>query len=194
MCGRYYVDDETARAIERLVTEVDKQLRQKRLGMDIRPTDPAPILEQDGGSLRMSWQRWGFPGYDGKQVIFNARAESVLDKRMFQAGIRHHRIVVPATWFYEWNRNKEKVTFLRQDSSVLYMAGFCSPFEDGHRFVILTTRANESMSTTHDRMPLILEPGELKDWIFDEGRTERILGQTPVLLKKKIEYEQQTLF
>ncbi len=194
MCGRYYVDDETVKAIEQLVKDIDDRLRNGLPGRDIHPTDTAPVLAQRGNGVQVSWQRFGFPGFTGKQVIFNARAETVMDKRMFQAGIHNHRIVVPATWFYEWNRNKEKVTFHRADAPVMYMAGFCSPFEDGDRFVILTTEANESMKSTHERMPLILEREELNDWIFNNDRTEQILGQTPVMLKKKIEYEQQTLF
>lgn len=31
------------------------------------------------------------------------------------------RIVVPATWFYEWKENEEKNIFYRRGQSVLYM-------------------------------------------------------------------------
>lgn len=40
MCGRYYVDDETAREIEKIVRELDKKLQIERAG-DIRPSDAA---------------------------------------------------------------------------------------------------------------------------------------------------------
>ena len=37
MCGRYYVDDDTAREIEKVVREVDEKLRRERRG-DIYPS------------------------------------------------------------------------------------------------------------------------------------------------------------
>ena len=91
------------------------------------------------------------------------------------------------------NRLKEKNTFSRYDAPVLYMAGFCDWFENERRFVIMTTAANESMIKVHDRMPLILEKGQLKDW-FDDRKMEQILHQVPVQLKREAEYEQQSLF
>ncbi|MCC8026484.1 MAG: DUF159 family protein [Clostridium sp.] len=194
MCGRYYVDEETAREIWKIVGKVDEQLKIEGPGRDIHPTEPAPVIVGRGEGLAMAWQRWGYPGFAGSKVVFNARAESVMEKRMFREGIRRHRLVVPGAWFYEWNRNKEKITFRREDSPVLFMAGFCSRFEDGNRFVILTTQANDSMKGTHDRMPLILEKEQLEDWVLDEKSVERILAQRPALLEKRADYEQQTLF
>ena len=40
----------------------------------------------------------------GKNLVINARAETVLDKPSFSNGIWYHRIVIPASGFYEWNR------------------------------------------------------------------------------------------
>ena len=42
MCGRYYVDDETAREIEKLVRELDRKLQIERTG-DIRPSQRAAV-------------------------------------------------------------------------------------------------------------------------------------------------------
>lgn len=194
MCGRYYIDEEMAREIQKVVREVDEQLRREKLGYDIHPSQRAPALTGEGGALVAAWQTWGYPGFSGSKVIFNARAESVMEKRMFRQGIRHRRIVVPCAWFYEWNKNKEKIVFSRKDSPALFMAGFCSRFEDGDRFVILTTQANESMKGVHERMPLILERDQLKDWALDDKAAVDILGQRPALLEKRAEYEQQSLF
>ena len=110
MCGRYYVDDETAREIEKLVETVNDKLRLGRLRKDIHPTDEAPVLVAGDGEMKLEWQHWGFPNFQGKGVIFNARSETVLEKKMFRESILHRRIIIPCTWFYEWNRKKEKVT------------------------------------------------------------------------------------
>ena len=113
MCGRYYVDDETAREIERIIRIADEKVRNTApvnvQAKDIHPTDIAPILTaSEHGGISCSLQKGGLSGFDGKQVIFNARSESAPEKKMFREGIVHRRIVVPATWFYEWNRKKEK--------------------------------------------------------------------------------------
>lgn len=206
MCGRYYVDDDTAREIEKVIRQVDEKLkRQAENNMtlqprDIHPTDMALILAASNGGLCCKWQRWGFPRQQessdsqGSQIIFNARSESALEKRMFRESVERRRIVVPATWFYEWNRNKEKNLFYRKEQPVLFMAGFynCSGTED--RFIILTTEANESMKPVHNRMPLILEKNEIMPWIFDERRTEDFLHKIPCLLERKTEFEQMSLF
>ena len=105
MCGRYYVDDDTAREIEKLVRQVDEKLRRKdtacRVEMaarDIHPTDAAPILVASGSGIACLWQRWGFPGFQQGQVIFNARCESTLEKSMFREGILHRRVLRMGSW------------------------------------------------------------------------------------------------
>lgn len=201
MCGRYYVDDETAREIEKLVRQVDEKMRQKSLQAagritagDIYPGKDAPVLSGAGGLISCGWQHWGFTGFDGKKLVFNARCESALEKPLFRDSVRLRRIVVPASGFYEWNPRREKNTFWRKDIPVLFMAGFCRRYEDGEHFVILTTAANASMKPVHDRMPLILEKEEIAEWMLDDTKTEGILHKIPCLLERKTDYEQMSLF
>ena len=200
MCGRYYVDDDTAREIEKLVRQVDEKMRQTaaagiRLQVkDIHPSEMAPVIAADDKGLCCKWQRWGFPGFGGKQLIFNARSESALEKKTFRESVEHRRIVVPATWFYEWNKNKEKNIFYRQGQPALYMAGLYDRYQDEDRFVILTTAANDSMKPVHDRMPLVLERDEIPKWLNEDQLVEAFLQKTPALLERRIEFEQMNLF
>ena len=129
-----------------------------------------------------------------KGVIINARAETVQKKRMFRTDIEYGRIVIPAVHFYEWNAQKTKYTFSREDKALLFLAGIADVFEQERRFVILTTQANTSMEKVHDRMPLILEQGQVHDWLLDDKATDSILKQTPVMLDKYTKYEQLTFF
>ncbi|MCI8639746.1 MAG: SOS response-associated peptidase [Coprococcus sp.] len=193
MCGRYYVDRDMEDELEKVIHEIDRKMREECQGRDVYPTNRAPVIENTANGLGLSIQKWGYPAPQGKGVIINARSESVLDRPMFRQGIRYHRIVIPARGFYEWNREKEKSTFTRFDSPLMYMAGFYDRFENESRFVILTTEANGSMIKVHDRMPLILEENQLEQW-FDGDRMEEILRQTPTLLQRTVEYEQQSLF
>lgn len=171
MCGRYHLQDK-----------------------DICPSEMAPVIVAGNKGLCRRWQRWGFPGLDGKKLIFNARSESALEKRMFKESVEHRRIVVPAAWFYEWNRNKEKYTFYQKDKSILYMAGFYNLYQDEERFVILTTAANDSMKLIHDRMPLLLEEDEIEKWLTEDQMVRYFLKKTPALLERKTDFEQLSLF
>lgn len=125
-----------------------------------------------------------------KQLLINARAESALAKRMFSESVLRRRCAIPAARFYEWDKNKNKVTFSKNGQSTIYMAGFYIPCEEENRFVILTTDANDSMRSVHDRMPLILAEDELKSWIYDTGKVSDFLKKESPQLEKKQEYEQ----
>ena len=191
MCSRYYVDPDMMEEIIKVVQKIDQKIHPTR--KDIRPTDFAPVIGQSEYGLELSMCRWGYPLSKGKNLVINARVENVMDKPSFKNGILYHRLLIPAEGFYEWNNQKEKSTFSRSDSSVLYMAGFCDWFENERRFVILTTAANDSMKKIHDRMPLILEKEQIADW-FDNSKMSALLYQTPALLNRQAEYEQQSLF
>ena len=191
MCSRYYVDPDMIEEVIKVVQKIDQKIHPTR--KDIRPTDFAPVIGQSEYGLELSMCRWGYPMSKEKNLIINARVETVMDKPSFQNGILYHRLLIPADGFYEWNSQKEKSTFSRSDSSVLYMTGFCDWFKNERRFVILTTAANDSIKKTHDRMPLILEREQIADW-FDNSKMSALLYQTPALLNRQTEYEQQSLF
>ena len=193
MCGRYYVDPEMTEQLEQVVGRIDDGIRAALARRDVCPTDAAPVIVRSQKGLELVMQKWGYPMEQRKNLLINARAESVLDRPTFRNGIRNHRIAIPVRGFYEWNRLKEKNTFTRADAPVMYLAGICDHFAEEERFVILTTAANESMIRVHDRMPLVLEEGQLEQW-FDDGEMEKILRQTPTLLSRSAEYEQQRLF
>ena len=197
MCGRYHFSAELLDEIRDLTEQKDWKLELGVLDRDIHPGDTAPVIVaagDQGGSLRVCRQKWGYPGPGGKGLVFNARSESVFEKRMFRESVSLRRAVVPVSWFYEWNKNKEKFTFTKEGSRILFLAGFYGRYKDGDHFVILTTQANASMAPVHSRMPLVLEREQVREWILDSGKTKELLGQEPPQLARDCEYEQQTLF
>ena len=137
---------------------------------------------------------WGFPRFDGRGLLINARAETAAERRTFRECVLHRRCVIPAKGFWEWNKFKEKFSFERQDSQVMFMAGCYDCFDGQDRFVILTTEANPSVKPVHDRMPLILERNELEAWVTDDSAAEYFLHKPPALLEREAEYEQMSLF
>lgn len=74
------------------------------------------------------------------------------------------------------------------------MAGFHQMTELGERFVIITTRANDSVKTVHHRMPLLLSREEVGDWIYDSRYAGQALDKVPEMLDKEMTYEQLSLF
>ena len=207
MCGRFYVDEGTAREIERVIRGVDLRMQKMRTG-DIYPSQSAGILTchnqqknplsagpaaENSPALELNEMRWGFPQYQKKGLLINARAETALERKTFRESVLHRRCVIPVRQFYEWDSDKNKVTFFREDRPVLFMAGFYNRFQDEVRFIILTTQANAAVSPVHNRMPLVLENGELEDWVYGDKFTEYALHKTPPELWREQEYEQQSL-
>ena len=208
MCGRFYVDEGTAREIERVIRGVDLQIQKMRTG-DIYPSQPAGILTchsrqknplstgsaaENSPALELNEMHWGFLQYQKKGLLINARAETALERRTFRESVLHRRCVIPARHFYEWDSDKNKVIFFREDRPVLFMAGFYNRFQEEERFIILTTQANASVSPVHNRMPVVLDESELEDWVYDDKFTEYALHKIPPKLWREQEYEQQSLF
>ena len=192
MCGRYYVDDDTTRKMEKLVREVDVRLKNRRAG-DVYPSQGAAVMTGRVPGFKLEEMNWGFPQYQKKGLLINARAETVLERKTFRESILRRRCIIPARHFYEWDAAKNKVTFSRENNPVLYMAGFYNQFQEKDRFIIITTQANDSVSPVHDRMPLLLEEDELSDWVYNDGFLEYALHKTQPLLLRQQEYEQQSL-
>jgi putative SOS response-associated peptidase YedK len=197
MCARYHVDDELSKQIEKVLSRINAKSEASVPSVatkDIHPTNEAPIISVVADTIGCKLQHWGFKGYHGKQVIINARSETALEKPTFKDSVKSRRAVIPATQFYEWNPAKEKFIFRLKDSPLLFMAGCYRLYEDGDHFVIFTTAANASMKAVHDRMPLLIEQDEIKDWIMDDSKTETFLQKVPALLEYSTDYEQMSLF
>ncbi|HIZ79746.1 MAG TPA: SOS response-associated peptidase [Candidatus Lachnoclostridium stercorigallinarum] len=202
MCCRYYVDD----SVDALLKELDLGYAPMHRGREDRfPSCFALTVCARDGHTAVEKMKWGFPqGMSGGNghgsenrsgLVINARAETVLERPLFRDGARSRRCLIPAAGFYEWNREKEKAAFYRPDRTPLLMAGIClpDPEGDGDRFVIITTGANRSVFPVHERMPLILERGQWKNWLFDGASVENLLAFQPEPLERFQEYEQQTL-
>lgn len=192
MCGRYYIDSDVEKEIYRIAQEIDENMRMERTG-DIYPSQEAPVLYGRGDRLRGGEMKWGLAGKDRKLLI-NARAETAMDRPIFSDSVRQRRCVIPARHFYEWDREKQKVTFCRQQGETLFLAGFYREQEDGPHFIILTMAANASVGPVHERMPLILNEEEIRPWIWEASRVSSFLNKSSPLLERRQDYEQMSLF
>ena len=195
MCGRYYCEPKTEYEVEKDLG-FEKGAVSLVMG-DITPSMSSSVICAKRGDedkrIIASTMFWGITGKD-KKLVINARSESVLDKTMFSESINHRRLVIPASGFYEWDKEKNKVSFFRGDKKPIYLAGFYMLSENKDSFVILTTAANDSMIKVHDRMPLMIEKDAVKYWIFDNSAAKDMLQMKMPLLECHTDYEQLSLF
>ena len=85
MCGRYtlYTDGQ-AEEIRQIVEIAQRQVRgQLKLG-EVFPSDRAPILVANQDKVVVRTAVWGFPGFQGKGLLINARSETAEERPMFQ--------------------------------------------------------------------------------------------------------------
>ena len=73
----------------------------------IRPTDPVLVLKNEGKTTT-SIMLWGFISEWSKNPFnlprpFNARTETINEKKLFRGSWRHKRCLLPASGFFEKN-------------------------------------------------------------------------------------------
>ena len=193
MCGCFFWKKKKCKEIKEEL-ELSEISEDYSLEGDIKPGSSPIIIISDINKniIKATNMLWGFPSKDNKLII-NARAESVLEKHLFFNGIRNQRCVIPAISFYEWNKDKIKVTFSRKDNNIFYLAGFYLKKENIEYFIILTTKANNSVINTHHRMPLFLEANSVKDWLTGNNIEKYLNLQMPELISNQ-SYKQLTLW
>jgi len=188
MCGRYALTgtrDEVLRFVSVIDFEHDFPAR-----FNIAPTQPILVVtafeqREPGSNLpprRALLARWGFiPGWvkDPSEfpLLLNARAETAAGKASFRAAMRHRRVLIPASGFYEWRRPpresdvKPQAYWVRpRRGGLIAFAGLMETFAsaDGSELdtaAILTGAANAAFRPIHERMPVVVEPENFERWL-----------------------------
>ena len=126
---------------------------------EVRPTDAALVIDASGPQV----YPWGLVvDWDNKPLI-NARAETLTQKPTFRP-LLENRCLVPASAYFEWRRDgatRLKNRIARADGKAMCFAGL----QDGARFVIITCMPATDIAHIHNRMPVILSPGDEAQWI-----------------------------
>ncbi|MDF2678562.1 MAG: hypothetical protein K0Q97_2915, partial [Bacillota bacterium] len=177
MCGRYYIDIDE-KEFKEIINAAEKNIYKDYKSGEIFPSNIAPIYIHDEKNMRPILAKWGFPKWDKKGLIINAKAETLAEKQMFKKLILSNRCTIPASAYYEWkessqnNKIKDKY-IIKKPNSNLYFAGLynivpkqkseqMSMFETDENdtdifYTIITKDANSSVSHIHHRMPLIFD-------------------------------------
>lgn len=158
---------------------------------NIRPMQPAPIITKNSplkGHLATfgfipSWSKEAKP----KLQPINAKAENVAISGFFKAALLHTRCLIPAEFYYEWQKvqtepglMKQPYAFKVKEEKIFSFAGICSEREDAEKkkhytFAIITTKPNKVAAKVHDRMPVILHREDEEIWLDKEAAPKELM-------------------
>lgn len=206
MCGRFALNALPEEALRLFLLDDIEDFPPR---FNIAPTQPILIVEPTEGDghnrakRKASLARWGLIPSWVKDVsafplLTLARAESVAEKASFRGPLRHRRILIPASGYYEWKKGEGKKSqpyLIRpKEGGLIAIAGLKESYlsADGSELdtaALITTASNGNIADVHDRMPVIImerdfdrwlncrdfEPKQVHDLLFpDAGQLEAI--------------------
>lgn len=173
MCGRMSLAVSQAVLEERFSAVSPRELQPR---YNIRPGDDLVVIRNDVPE-QLDLLHWGLlPAWVDDPTDYhypiNARAESLPETAAFRDAYADRRCLVLADGFFEWSGHpgrKQPHRIVRTDGQPFAMAGLWERWTDGERTrstaAVVTTRANDTIKPIHDRMPVILEPGQESIWL-----------------------------
>lgn len=190
MCGRYTLAAPDPSAIrDRFPIGEAVQVTRR---FNVAPGDDVLAVTTDRAARpRGELLRWGLvPSWaqspqTGLKMI-NARVETASERPAFRRSFERSRCLIVADGFYEWGARtdgtgspKQPVRITRDDGALFSFAGLWSiwhgePDEVLRTCTILTTAANPAIAPLHDRMPVILDPGDEREWLDTSTPSPRL--------------------
>jgi putative SOS response-associated peptidase YedK len=145
----------------------------------IRKTDYGPVVRTQDGSRDVALARWGFHRHFNP-AINNARSDKLGGGMWNEAWREKRRCVIPASSFYEWTgpKGSKQTHAIELPSGAMWMAGLWEDHSDpeiGLSFTTITTDANAAMESVHNRMPVILEPGVIDEFLNADDPMELVV-------------------
>ncbi|MBQ1522075.1 MAG: SOS response-associated peptidase family protein [Erysipelotrichaceae bacterium] len=172
MCGRYHLSDETV--LQNYYAELKLKyegniLKALKFG-EIFPHTFNVVLDDRNSPVIMKWEYNVF----NRQVI-NTRLESIRDKSFYRGALR---CLVPATGFYEWDKDKNKY-FIHDDNRLFFMAGIYQQDKDQYNYSIITKPASQTLYI-HERAPIILDHNEALKYL-DQMNIDELMHNDPAM-------------
>ena len=187
MCGRYVRVGSASELAEYFDAEpVSAGWMMPDADYNVAPTTHQPIIRQsrDTGERELVLARWGLIPFFTKDLqdikglsTINARAETITKAPTWREPFKKRRCLVPVSAFYEWPKEgkppKQPYAFELSAGGTFAFAGLWDSWKDKdgrglESFAVVTTEANELMSTIHPRMPVILHARDYSRWLDRE--------------------------
>ncbi len=107
MCGRYnFSTDSADEKIAAILEVLERKYQGGYKTGEIFLGDTAPAVIARNGRIIPVPAVFGFPGFQNDKLLINARGETAAEKKTFSECLRERRIILPATGFYEWDKEK----------------------------------------------------------------------------------------
>lgn len=190
MCGRYTLFGEHDLG-RRFIAKASQRFSDN---YNAAPGQQMPVVMRADGALTIEPMRWGLVPVWAKDVnigykMINARAESLFERPVWLAALKHNRCLIPASGFYEWNlltdlKQKQPWFIKPKDQELFAFAGLYARNTSAlgselWSYSIITTEPNKEMASLHNRMPVILQPADEAAWLEpsldDRGALEALL-------------------
>ena len=157
---------------------------------NIAPTQlvAAVRVTPDANGRELVPLKWGLiPSWSKDPKIatscINARGETVATKPAFRSAFKKRRCLILADGYYEWTGKPGKKQpwhfHLHNDKPFAFAALWehWKPAEGDavETCTIVTTAANEFAAKYHDRMPVVVDPGDYSLWLDPASATDRLL-------------------
>ena len=183
MCGRKTLTRDLQSIIEELA--IDEYLDDGfEPSYNIAPTQFSPVLIGKDDSRVLKRMKWGLiPSWSKDEDIgskmINARSESLLEKPSFQNLVHQNRCVVITDGYFEWKKgNEESQPFyiFHPGKKLLPLAGLWTTWESSSSrmissYTVITTNPQKAIAHIHNRMPVILNPTAIDEWIQCESHS-----------------------
>ncbi len=212
MCGRFELKTE--------FEKLPKVLKQNYpIGLDskyetqnlIRPNDLVLVIKNEG-RIKTTFMSWGFvspwakdPFDKGISRPFNARSESVENKKLFSGSWKYRRCLIPASGFFE-----KKYRIRKENYESFWLGGIWSKWTSANgseleTCCVLTTKPNELIKPLHHRMPVIVPNGYEEQWTEQVKNSDELKRLLTIVMacstdgwlvenQKKKETNQMSLF
>ena len=159
MCGRFVAASPRDVLVDVFAVDVDHIGAELPLSYNVAPTDEVCTVTTEDAGRVLALMSWGIAGR------INARAETLTERALFREPFLRRRCLLPADGFYEWETlaggAKQPWFFGPVDDGPLAFAGIWS----AGSCAIVTTAAAEPVARLHDRMPVVVDPGDWQAWL-----------------------------
>jgi putative SOS response-associated peptidase YedK len=191
MCGRFGRITSTRLFAGAINAETSSRL-EDATGYNLPPGTYQPIVlnhpDTNQRTIGPAW--WGFiPSFkdNDRPKPINARSDK-LQGGFYKHAFAHQRCLIPADWWYEWQKNgstKQPYFIKPQASNPFFFAGLWAkasrlpndhPVSGQVTFAIITKTPHADITHIHDRQPAALTRDAARSWL-DPGTSIDALGE-----------------
>tara|TARA_Y100001970_G_scaffold173576_1_gene211996 strand:+ start:3193 stop:3831 length:639 start_codon:yes stop_codon:yes gene_type:complete len=189
MCGRFELQTKFDKLPKILKQDYPIGLETKYETQNLlRPSDPVLVVKNEG-RIKTTFMSWGFISPWAKDPFdkerprpFNARSETIEEKKLFSGSWKHKRCLIPASGFFE-----KKYRIRKENYEPFWLGGIWSKWTSPNgteleSCCVLTTEANKLIKSLNHRMPVVVPNGYEEEWTEQVKGDDELKGLLPILM------------